>query len=99
MPFVFCFDQSLLLLGTPYDIALAVITALLGCVIMGMAIAGWFMKDLALIFRLCLIPCSIALLVSGPNSLLVNAIGLAAAAVVIGLNFATGRDPAKPNAA
>ncbi|MGN0983795.1 MAG: TRAP transporter permease [Gemmiger sp.] len=87
IPFVFCFDQSLLLIGTPFDIVLAAVTAFLGCVIMGMAISGWFIRNLALPFRLCLVPCSIALLVSGANSLLINGIGLAAAAVIIGLNF------------
>lgn len=86
VPFVFCFDQSLLLMGAPVDIVIAIITAFIGCTIMGMAIAGWFVKKLKLPIRLFLIPCSIALLFSGPKSLLINVVGLAMAIVAIGLN-------------
>lgn len=87
IPFIFCFDQSLLLMGTTFDIVMAAITALTGCIIMGMAIAGWFIRDLHLGFRLLLVPCSIALLISGPDSLMINAVGLTGALVVLGMNY------------
>ena len=87
LPFIFCFDPSLLLIGTPYDIVMAAITALAGCIIMGMAIAGWFLRDLPIVFRLLLIPCSISMLVSGPESMLVNTIGAVGAVLVLGTNY------------
>ena len=87
IPFIFCFDQSLLLMGTPFDIVMAAITALIGVIIMGMAIAGWFIRDLHPFARLILVPCSIAMLVSGPASLLPNIIGFAGTIAVISINF------------
>ena len=98
VPFVFCFDQSLLLIGTPFDIVMAAVTAFLGCVIMGMAISGWFVRDLGPLFRICLVPCSIAMLVSGPSSLLVNAIGFAAALAIIGVNYVSKKNQAEADA-
>ena len=87
VPFIFCFDQSLLLMGTPFDIVMAALTGLIGCVIMGMAIAGWFIRDLHPAIRLLLVPCSIAMLTSGPSSLIINGIGLVAAVLLICTNF------------
>ena len=87
IPFIFCFDQSLLLMGTPFNIAMAAITALIGVIVMGMAIAGWFIRDLHITCRLLLIPCSIAMLVSGPTSLIPNAIGFVGTILVIGFNY------------
>lgn len=87
IPFVFCFDQSLLLIGEPLQIVLAILTAFVGCVIMAMAISGWFLQDIAPLFRIILVPCSIAMLISGTGSLLINAIGFAVAVVIIVLNL------------
>jgi len=66
---------------------MAAVTALVGCIIMGMVIAGWFIRDLHIGFRILLVPCSSALLISGPESLMANAIGLAGAMAVIGVNY------------
>ena len=99
VPFIFCFDQSLLLMGSTFDIAMGAITALIGVVIMGMAISGWFIRDLHMITRLLLVPCSIAMLVSGPASLLPNTIGLVGAIVVIGANFILRKNRAEVDVA
>ena len=74
-------------MGTPFDIVMAALTGLIGCVIMGMAIAGWFIRDLHPAIRLLLVPCSIAMLTSGPSSLIINGIGLVAAVLLICTNF------------
>jgi TRAP transporter 4TM/12TM fusion protein len=91
IPFIFCFDQSLLLIGEPIHIVMGAITALLGCIIMGMAIAGWFLRDLQPVIRLLLIPSSIAILVSGPGSMLPNTIGFIATFSLIGINYAKNK--------
>lgn len=87
VPFIFSFDQSLLLDGSIFDIVMAFATALLGCIIMGMALSGWFIRDLPLFVRLLLIPCAVALFISGSGSLLINGIGFAVAAVILTVNF------------
>ena len=87
VPFIFCFDQSLLLIGTPFDIVMAFITAFIGCIIMGMALSGWFGRDLHPISRILLAPCGMAMFISGPTSLVINGVAFAAAIVIILVNY------------
>ena len=90
IPFIFVFNQNLLLIGAPLDIAVAVVTAVLGCVLLGACLYGWFVKNLSMVSRLLLVPCAIAMI--WPD-ILVSAIGLAAAAVILALSVKMAKDP------
>lgn len=90
IPFIFVFNQNLLLIGAPLDIAVAVVTAVLGCVLLGACLYGWFVKNLSMVSRLLLVPCAIALI--WPD-ILVSAIGLAAAAVILALSVKMAKEP------
>ncbi|MCD8223512.1 MAG: TRAP transporter fused permease subunit [Clostridiales bacterium] len=92
VPFIFCFDQSLLLMGTTIDIVVAVITAMSGCVIMGTVLGGWFIRDLNFLLRLLLVPCAIALFVSGSGSAMVNIVGFIAAVIIYVINYSLHRN-------
>ncbi len=39
IPFIFAFDNSLLLMGTPVMIVIAVVTAVIGCMILSVAVS------------------------------------------------------------
>lgn len=90
IPFIFVFNQNLLLIGAPLDIAVAVVTAVLGCVLLGACLYGWFVKNLSMVSRLLLVPCAIAMI--WPD-ILVSAIGLAAAAVILALSVKMAKEP------
>lgn len=74
IPFIFAFDNSLLLSGPIGQIILAVVTAGLGCVVLSMAVSGWMVRNLNIPTRLVLLVAGVMLIISG--SLLVNVIGL-----------------------
>ena len=90
IPFIFVFNQNLLLVGAPLDIAVAVVTAVLGCVLLGACLYGWFIKNLHMVSRLLLVPCAIAMI--WPD-ILVSAIGLAAATVIMTLSVKMAKAP------
>lgn len=83
IPFIFAFDNSLLLLGTPGGIILAIVTGFLGCLVLSMSVSGWMIKKLNVPIRLALLVAGVLLIISG--SLLANVIGFAIAAVIVGL--------------
>ena len=90
IPFIFVFNQNLLLIGAPLDIAVAVVTAVLGCVLLGACLYGWLIKNLSMVSRLLLVPCAIALI--WPD-ILISAVGLAAAAVILALSVKMAKEP------
>ncbi len=81
IPFIFCYSPELLLIGTAGDIAFALITALIGCIILSIALGGWFKVNLSIISRIILLPCSILLIM--PKPVFANIIGLAVSVVVL----------------
>lgn len=81
IPFIFAFDNSLLLVGNPITIVIAVITAILGCFVLAMSVSGWMICKLSLIARLLLLAAGVCLIVSDPIA--VNAIGLVSAIVIL----------------
>lgn len=81
IPFVFCFDNSLLLMGDPVNIAVAVLTAALGCAVLAMAVTGWMLHRLHPVTRILLLAAGVCLLISDP--IWVSVLGLAMAAIVI----------------
>ena len=81
IPYIFAYDTSLLLLGEPFNVIMAIITAVIGCIILSMAVSGWGLRPLGLISRLLLAVAGVMMIISDP--LWINGIGLALAAVVL----------------
>ncbi len=81
IPFVFVYNNELLLMGNPGMILFASATAIIGCVILAMSLNGWMVVRLSLVSRILLFPCAIMLFVASPAIL--NAVGLAATALVL----------------
>lgn len=88
IPFIFLYNNDLLMynpvLGT-FSISpmvlLSIITALMGCGMIGLALFGWFGRDLKLFERVVLVPCAVALMLDQP--LWANGIGFAVAAIIL----------------
>ncbi len=55
VPFTFAYNSSLLLIGSPAEIAVSVATALIGVIAMGISVAGYFKSHLSLPTRILLI--------------------------------------------
>lgn len=88
IPFIFLFNNDLLLynaatqtFGLSPMILLSVVTALMGCSIIALAMFGWCGRDLKVHERIILIPCSIALMMHQP--LWANGVGFAVAAFIL----------------
>ncbi|WHH61197.1 TRAP transporter fused permease subunit [Petroclostridium sp. X23] len=65
VPYTFAYNKALLLMGNPYNIALGVITAIIGVFIIGLAIAGYTNKRMNMILRVIMFIGGIFLLI--PN--------------------------------
>ena len=90
IPFVFLYNNDLLLynaatqsFGLNPMMLLSVLTAFLGCAVIGLAFFGWCGRDLKTWERVVLVPCAIALMLNQP--LWANGIGFAAVAVILGM--------------
>ncbi len=57
IPFTFAYNPVLLMQGSPLDIALATVTALIGCWALGAAIEGYIFSPLPAWQRIVIIPC------------------------------------------
>ncbi len=89
IPFVFLWNNDLLLynpatmsFGMSPIVLLSVVTAFMGCSIIGLALFGWCGRDLKMAERIILIPCSIFLMMNEP--LWLNGVGFVIAALVLG---------------
>lgn len=89
IPFIFAFDNSLLLNGTPVNIIIAVITGALGCVVLSMAVSGWMLRKLNVLFRLAFLVGGILLIISG--NLMLNVVGLVISGALIVLLMAQNK--------
>ncbi len=85
VPFVFVYNNELLLMGEPGMIFFAIGTALLGCVLLSLAIIGWLFRDLDRLQRLAFLACGIALIL--PRPLWANAAGLLAGGLLVLWNW------------
>jgi TRAP transporter 4TM/12TM fusion protein len=81
VPFIFIFDNTLLLIGQPFEVFIAVTTAIAGCTIMALALTRWIFRDLHLLESILMIPCSIFLIM--PRPLWLNGVGAVGAAIVL----------------
>ena len=92
IPFIFAFDNSLLLSGSPVNAVIAVITGALGCVVLSMAVSGWMLRKLSVPFRLAFLAGGVLLIISG--NLMLNVAGLAISGALIVLLMAQNKSKA-----
>jgi TRAP-type uncharacterized transport system fused permease subunit len=88
IPFVFLYNTDLLMynpatntFGFSGAVAVSFITAALGCMIMALALFGWFFRDLKLVERIVLLVCAVLLMLNEPFVL--NVVGFAVACVIL----------------
>lgn len=89
VPFIFVYSNELLLIGETGDIIFALVTALIGCIVMGLALFGWGFRNLNAVERIILLPCSVMLIL--PKPLIANLIGGGISLVILGLAFIQSR--------
>jgi TRAP-type uncharacterized transport system fused permease subunit len=63
VPFLFVFSPALLLKGDFVDVALATVTALAGALLLGIAVTGYFLREIGLLKRALLCVAALALLI------------------------------------
>jgi TRAP transporter 4TM/12TM fusion protein len=89
VPFMFVASPALLLRGGWEDIVLTAVTAVIGTVLLGTALVGYFVRELGWMQRIIIGLCGIALIMPtnvqaiGGNSWAINAAGLVVAAPVL----------------
>jgi TRAP-type uncharacterized transport system fused permease subunit len=105
VPFLFVFSPALLLKGNFIDVALATITALAGALLLGMAVTGYFVREIGSLNRALLTVAALALLIPAVGkgvlfTWITDVVGVALAAVVLALELWKGvairRDVATP---
>jgi TRAP transporter 4TM/12TM fusion protein len=96
IPFAFCYNQSLLLMDTTFSIILSFVVVLIGLLIIGTVISGWFLRDLHPIARVLLIPCSLSMVFGGKN-LLVVAAGFVGFLLIAGVNYIIRKNKTDPD--
>lgn len=89
IPFVFLWNNDILFynvatqtFGMSPIVILSVLTAFMGCSIIGLSLFGWCGRDLKMPERIILIPCSVFLMMDKP--LWLNGVGFVVAVVVLG---------------
>lgn len=81
VPFIFAYNDLLLLNGSGFDIAIAIATAIAGCIVLSISLMGWFKKNLSIVARILLFVGSIILI--APLPLYITLVAAAAVAVII----------------
>lgn len=80
VPFMFVYNPSLLWIGSPLTIAVTGITAMLGAILLGSGLSGWFLAEANAVERILLIASGFLLI---DPAALTNYLGLAGLAVVL----------------
>lgn len=65
VPYMFVYGPAMVLIGTPMEIAFAVLTGLLGTMALSAAVQGWFLKGASLFERVLLLVAALALIKPG----------------------------------
>ncbi|MDO8720776.1 MAG: TRAP transporter fused permease subunit [Syntrophales bacterium] len=73
VPFFFCYNPELLLIGKPINILLAAISALIGVIALSAGLEGWLFKKLNIILRIFLITGAVMMIYPG---LLTDIVGI-----------------------
>lgn len=84
MPFVFIYQQGLLLAAPVWQIALSLVSGLVACAMIAMGSEGWFRKNLTKVQQIILIVCGLACL---PGRMLVTAVAVSVAVLTLGLTL------------
>ncbi|MBN2122904.1 MAG: TRAP transporter permease [Deltaproteobacteria bacterium] len=84
VPFMFIYGPAMVLVGSPGEIALSVVTGLLGTMALGASVQGWFLDKAAPVQRVLLLIAALALIKSG---WITDLIGLALLLIVAGWQF------------
>ncbi len=89
VPFLFVFSPALLLKGSLVDVSLAAVTAVVGAVLLGMALTGYFVREIGWFKRVFLGVAALGLLFPhvGPGILfswVTNAAGIVLAVAILG---------------
>ncbi|MFC1866843.1 TRAP transporter permease [Thermodesulfobacteriota bacterium] len=90
IPFMFVASPTLLMIGSPLNISMDLVTALIGTCLISMSIVGYFLRPLGIFIRIIFAAAGLALLVpttSIEHSGLINMIGLAVAIISVGREF------------
>ncbi len=85
IPFMFVYHPEFLLIGTPLEIILAVITSIIGVIFLATGVAGYLFRDMDMVSRIVMVSSGLCLIPSPTDSrlwLTVNIAGLAAGAAV-----------------
>ena len=102
VPFIFVFDPLLLFEGPAHLVLLATVTAVAGTVVIGIAMAGYFVRPLAWIIRLLLAASGIGLLIPPGGviaySWLANLLGAVVSVLIIFAEWRGGRTAAAAQA-
>jgi TRAP-type uncharacterized transport system fused permease subunit len=98
VPFLFAFSPTLLLKGSPTDVSLAAVTAMVGTVLLAVALTGYLFREITEIRRALLGLAALALLFPhvGPGILfswVTNVAGIALAAAVLASEVWGGLKP------
>lgn len=98
IPYVFIYNQTLLMQGTPIEIAVSFITAIIGVVCLAASIQGWFTRILKWPLRLLLTAVAFSLIIPGIKTDLIGAIGIVIFFVCLKLKVGVGAvaEEAKP---
>ena len=90
VPFLFVFSPSLLLIGHWWEVALSVVTAIIGAILLGVALVGYLFRPVGVIKRILFLLSATGLLIpivhSGKFAVLTwasNSIGLALAILLL----------------
>jgi len=81
IPFIFAYSPELLLEGEIAAIAIVLITALIGCLVLAIGLGGWFHVKLSVISRILLSASAIMLIM--PKPIIANVVGAVTTAVVL----------------
>ncbi len=90
IPYVFIYNQTLLMQGTPIEIAVSFITAIIGVVCLAASIQGWFTRILKWPLRLLLTAVAFSLIIPGIKTDLIGAIGIAIFFICLKLKVGVG---------
>jgi TRAP-type uncharacterized transport system fused permease subunit len=93
IPFIFAYNTELLLAGAPLDIVIAIITGVIGCIVLAIVLNGWFFINISVITRLLLFPCAILLIVSQP--MWISFLGLALTVLILTAEYLLRRHKQK----
>ena len=65
VPFIFAGNTTILLIGSPIDILLAVPTAIMGAVALAIGLSGWLWGRLNILIRVCFLVSSLTMMIPG----------------------------------